>query len=103
MAAPELCPSCFSHLLQPMRAEPHEGGGLLIHMRCPECFACFEATLKERDWRELDRAHNENRAVLVAAYERSVSESMNALASCFSQALERDLLGADDFAPRRAA
>jgi hypothetical protein len=32
-----------------------------------------------------------------------VVESMEALAVCFEQALELDLVGADDFAPRRAA
>ena len=35
----------------------------------------------------------------VAEYERTVSESMEALAAVLVPALERDLLGADDFAP----
>ena len=37
----------------------------------------------------------------MAAYERSVAESMEALAACFATALALDLVGADDFAPRR--
>jgi hypothetical protein len=53
--------------------------------------------------RELDRRQAEFRAEIVASYERSVTESMEALAACLGPALALDLLGADDFAPRRAA
>jgi hypothetical protein len=53
--------------------------------------------------RELDREQAECRQVLVDAYERSVSESMDALATLFGIALSLDLIDADDFAPRRFA
>ena len=54
---------------------------------------------------ELDRRQSEWREEIVAAYERSVTENMEALAACLVPALEGDLIGADDFAlpPRRAA
>jgi hypothetical protein len=49
---------------------------------------------------ELDRRQSEWREQIVAAYERSVTESMEALATCLVAALDQDLIGADDFAPR---
>jgi hypothetical protein len=53
--------------------------------------------------RDLDRRQAECRQVLLEAYERSVSESMDALATLFGAALALDLIGPDDFAPRRFA
>ena len=49
------------------------------------------------------RGQAASREQIVDAYERSVTESMEALADCLGPALELDLVGADDFAPRRAA
>lgn len=50
--------------------------------------------------RELDLRQTAGRERLVAAYEMMVNESMEALASCLTAAFARDLLTADDFAPR---
>ena len=55
------------------------------------------------DVAELDRQQTASRAALVAAYERSVTESMEALTSCLVRALQLDLVGPDDFAPARRA
>ena len=63
----------------------------------------FQAPYSAADMVELDRLQGEWRETIVAAYERSVTESMEALAGCLGPALDRDLIGADDFAPRRAA
>jgi hypothetical protein len=54
---------------------------------------------------ELDRLQSQWCEEIVAAYEHSVAESMEALAACLVPALDQDLIGADDFAPvpRRAA
>ena len=41
------------------------------------------------------------RQTILTAYELSVAEAMEALAACLCAALERYLIGADDFAPRR--
>jgi hypothetical protein len=51
----------------------------------------------------LDSQQAACRQAIVDAFERSVSESMDALATLFGAALARDLIGADDFAPRRFA
>ena len=97
------CPSCDSRFLQPLRCEPKGSGDVLVDLRCPECMTHLRAPFSRADMAELDRRQSEWRDEIVAAYERSVTESMEALAACLAGALDRDLIGADDFAPRRAA
>ena len=103
MAVLSVCPSCGSALLQPLRSRPSGDGEMLVDLRCPECFMWMQECCSRSDLAELDKRQAGWRARLVDAYEQSVAESMEALAVCFGQALELDLVGADDFAPRRAA
>lgn len=74
---------------------------MVVDLRCPECFVWMQETCSRADLTELDRREAATRAQLVDAYERSVAESMEALAVCLRAALELDLVGPDDFAPRR--
>jgi hypothetical protein len=98
------CPSCGSGFLQPLRCEPQgDEQDVLVDMRCPECMTHLKAPYTRADMAELDRRQSEWREEIVAAYERSVTENMEALAACLVPALDRDLIGADDFAPRPAA
>jgi hypothetical protein len=76
---------------------------MLVDLRCPECFMWMQECCTRGDLAELDKREAATRELLVDAYERSVAESMEALAVCLGAALELDLVGADDFAPRRAA
>jgi hypothetical protein len=103
VAVLSLCPSCGSALLQPLRSRPAGDGEMLVDLRCPECFMWMQECCTRGDLAELDKRQAASREILVDAYERSVSESMEALAVCFGAALQLDLVGADDFAPRRAA
>jgi len=99
------CPSCASPYLQPMRCEV-SGDAVQVSLRCSDCMTWLEVPLTREEMEELDRDQAEWREEIVAAYERSVSENMEALAAVLGPALERDLLGADDFAtprPRRPA
>ena len=97
------CPSCDSRFLQPLRCEPKGEDDVLVDLRCPECMTHLQAPYSRADMAELDRLQTEWRDEIAAAYERSVTENMEALATCLVGALDRDLIGADDFAPRRAA
>ena len=99
------CPSCGSSFLQPLSCEPKGSTSEVVDLRCPDCLTHLQAPFKRADMAELDRMQTEWREEIVAAYERSVTESMEALAACLVPALDRDLIGADDFAPlpRRAA
>src|SRR5918994_3939477 len=103
MSVLTVCPRCGSALLQPLRSRPLRAGELMVELRCPECFAWMQECCTRGDLAELDKRQAASREVLVDAYERSVTESMEALAVCLAAALELDLVGADDFAPRRAA
>ena len=75
---------------------------MLVDLRCPECMTHLQAPYTRADMAELDRRQSEWREEIVAAYERSVTENMEALATSLREALARDLVGADDFAPRAA-
>ena len=99
------CPSCGSSFLQPLRCEPQGEADVLVDLRCPECMTHLQAPFSRADMAELDRCQSVWREEIVAAYERSVTESMEALAASLVAALDQDLIGADDFAPlpRRAA
>jgi hypothetical protein len=103
VAVLSLCPSCGSALLQPLRSRPGSEGDMLVDLRSPECFMWMQECCTRVELAEMDKRQAASRELLVDAYERSVAESMEALAVCFGQALELDLVGADDFAPRRAA
>lgn len=98
------CPSCGSSFLQPLRCEASGQDAVVVDLRCPECMTWLQAPYTRADMAELDRCQVAWREQIVAAYERSVAESMEALAACLGPALARDLIGADDFSrpPRRA-
>ena len=90
-----------------MRCEVQEDDAVLVDLRCSDCMTWLQVPFSREDMAELDRCQTEWREEILAAYERSVSESMQALAAVLGPALELDLVGADDFAPslrmRRAA
>lgn len=95
------CPSCASPLAQPLgwTALP-AGGGALLDLRCPECDSCSRLHLADGELAALERRCADHRATIVRAYEASVTESMEALGELLAEALSRDLVGPDDFAPR---
>ena len=62
----------------------------------------MQGSFSKADAEELDRLQIACRDQIVSAYEASVSESMRTLAFNLANALELDLLSADDFAPPRA-
>jgi uncharacterized Zn finger protein len=97
------CPSCGSDLVQPLRTEQRKGGELLVELRCPECFVVMQACHTAAEMAELDKRQTASREQIVAAYERSVAESMETLADTLAEAFARDLLGPDDFAPLKRA
>ena len=94
------CPSCASPYLQPMRCEVQETDEVIVDLRCSDCMTRLLVPCSREDMEELDRCQVRWREEIVAAYERSVSESMEALAAILGPALALDLVGADDFAPR---
>jgi hypothetical protein len=96
---PTTCPQCGSSFLQPLRCEARAQDSVVVDLRCGECASWVSQPCTRAEIRELDRRQAEWRETIVAAYERSVAETMDALATCLGVALERDLIGPDDFAP----
>jgi len=94
------CPGCGSDLVQPLRWHQRTAAELLVELRCPECFVVMQACHTPKEMEELDRRQSAGREQIVTAYERAVAENMEAMASSLHEALERDLVGPDDFAPR---
>ena len=92
------CPSCDSEFLQPLRCEPKDDDEVLVELRCPECMTRMQAAFSRADMAEFDRRQSAWRDEIVAAYEQSVTESMEALVACLVPALDLDLICADDFA-----
>jgi hypothetical protein len=96
------CPSCASPFLQPLRCEVQQDADeVLVDLRCSDCMTLLHVPFTREDMAELDRCQTEWRDEILAAYERSVSESMQALAEILGPALELDLVCADDFAVSR--
>lgn len=101
MTALSQCPSCGSELVQPLRWEQQPDGEVMVELRCPECHTFMHASHTQAEMAELDRRQTASRDAIVSAYEQSVAESMNALVKDLHEALERDLVGPDDFEPPR--
>jgi hypothetical protein len=97
---PTTCPQCGSSFLQPLRCEARAQDSVAVELRCGECGGWVTVACTRAEVRALDQMQAEWRQVIVAAYEHTVAESMDALATCLGAALARDLIGADDFAPR---
>jgi hypothetical protein len=93
------CPSCGSGLVQPLRWEQRTDAQVLVELRCPECSTWMQACHTPAEMEDLDRRQTAARDSIVTAYETSVQESMATLASDLHEALERDLISADDFRP----
>ena len=91
------CPSCDSEFLQPLRCEPKDDDEVLVELRCPDCMTHLQARVLARRHGRARPPASARREEIVVAYERSVTESMEALAACLVPALDLDLI-ADDFA-----
>ena len=95
------CPACRSTLLHPHRLRPGQSPTRTLDLRCAECSAWTLNACSAQDLARLDAEQHAGRRALVQAYERCVSESMESLGERLGVALQRGLVGPDDFAPRR--
>src|SRR3954453_5533876 len=96
-----MCPSCDSRYLQPMRCEVQEDDSVQVDLRCSDCMTVLQVPFTREEMQELDRCEAAHRDEILAEYERSVAESMEALAAIVLPPLPMDLVGSDDFAPQQ--
>ena len=100
---PEICPQCFSDLVQPVEARAQNNGYVRLTVRCPEC---DHRDVGDFDWesaRNFGRAFAAGRSLLRAAHRELAKENFLDELDCFVLALASDLIGPDDFAPYRYA
>jgi hypothetical protein len=97
------CPHCASRYVHPTQGEAQPDGAIALKLRCPECLAAMEGAFPAARVRELDRELASGRALVRDAYERVVRRHMYQELQAMRNALARDLISADDFAPRNTS
>ena len=95
------CASCSSELLQLEAWRERPTGGLTLKLRCPECEARAIRHLDAEEAIRVDDALSQARLEMVALYEAVVRNNIEIEAGLLARALAEDLVGPDDFAPRR--
>jgi hypothetical protein len=94
------CPHCASRYVHPTQWEVQADGAITLKLRCPECLAAMQGTFPASMVRELDRELSAGRALVQDSYERVMRRHMYQELLALRNALERDLISADDFRPR---
>ncbi|MBI5311071.1 MAG: hypothetical protein HZB14_08645 [Actinobacteria bacterium] len=100
---PEICPQCYSDLVQPMDACAQQDGSVLLTLRCPECHHRTTAAYSWEAARKFGRTFAAAKAQLRATHADLAKENFRDELDCFVLALASDLIGPDDFAPYRYA
>ena len=93
------CPNCRAEAVSPVAWED-EGDAWRASLRCGNCGHRREVTLDDHGACELDRALDRGAYQIARTVRRLERRRMLAEAEGLSVALERDLIGADDFAHR---
>jgi uncharacterized radical SAM superfamily Fe-S cluster-containing enzyme len=98
---PEICPECYSDLVQPVEACAQNDGSVRLTLRCPECEHVGVSDFSWEAARNFGRAFAAGKALLRAAHTELAKENLLDELDCFVLALAADLIGPDDFAPYR--
>jgi hypothetical protein len=94
-----VCPACGSGLVQPTAWEQgEEHRGWRVSRRCPECEWAGESVHNEVEIDAFDEQLDLGSQELAGQLRSMEHANMSDSASTFIRALERDLIGADDFA-----
>ncbi len=91
------CPHCRSPFVQLIRAERSEDEFISVELICPECLTWMAGDFETDEVARLMREVRSGKAELKKAYENLVESNMAQMASTFTDALERGLIGPDDF------
>jgi transcription elongation factor Elf1 len=95
----ERCPGCGHDAVHPVWWEALDEEHWWIALRCGACGARSEQLVTNAVAAGFDRDLDRARAEIVDEAERMRLEIMSTEADAFALALERDLIGVDDFAP----
>lgn len=97
----DICPECYSDLVQPTSATASRASRVELCLRCPECHHRSTGVYDWETARSFGRRFAAGRAMLRAAYHELSKENFRDELDCFVLALASDLIGPDDFAPYR--
>lgn len=100
---PEICPRCYSDLVQPVDAGSVVDGEVALELRCPECHHRHVGVYSWSEARRFGRVFAAGKADLRAAHADLERENFSDEVDCFVLALASDLIGPDDFTPYRYA
>jgi hypothetical protein len=92
------CRGCGSHSVHPVEWEPFGETHWWILLRCGACGERGEGLVANDAAQRFDHELDEAQDEMVRAADRLGLEIMSAQAETLAVALERDLIGADDFA-----
>jgi hypothetical protein len=95
-----VCPDCRSELVQPLEWKQADGNRGHWHLlrRCPECEWRGDAVHGPHEINAYDDVLDAGTLALMSELRTLEQEAMSALADTLAEALELDLIGADDFA-----
>lgn len=95
-----VCPDCRSELVQPLEWKQADGNRGHWHLlrRCPECEWRGGAIYGPHEIDAYDDVLDDGSVALVRELRTLEQEAMSELADTLAEALELDLIGADDFA-----
>lgn len=93
-----VCPECDSKLVQPLEWNQAGGEYWRLLRRCPDCEWRGDAVHGPSEIDAYDDALDAGTLTLMNELRILEQEAMSELADILTAALERDLIGADDFA-----
>jgi hypothetical protein len=93
----QLCLECGADSVHPVEWEPFGETHWWMALRCGACWNCSEVLVDDDSAQRFDRALDSAQHQMVLAADRLRLESMSAQAERLAVALDRDLIGADDF------
>ena len=94
-----ICPACGSVLVQPTAWEAQDDrSGWMVSRRCPECEWSGQSVHNETEIDAYDEQLDLGSQELADELRSLEHANMSQLAQSFIVALDRDLIGADDFA-----
>jgi len=93
----ELCLSCRRDFVSMVRCTKAGSGSWWLLLRCGECGTWHETFARDEAVAALQKAIARGRRTVAEGVKRLELERMGAEVEAFSQALELDLIDADDF------
>ena len=93
-----MCSACGRDFVYPVRWSPHDDRHWWMLLRCGACGECREVTLPDAEANSFDRELIEAEHKIRRAADRLSRERFAGEVHAFAEALQLDLINADDFA-----